>query len=74
MGGLGWGGAGTITSLAALQGPDDYAGGFSFVQTSSFGWVGLGWGWVGTITNLGALHGPDNHAGRIFICTKVGQG
>ena len=46
MGGLGRGGVGTITSLAALQGPDDYAGRL-FVSTNIFfwvGWVGVGWG------------------------------
>ena len=109
-GGVGWGGVGTITNLAALHGPEDYAGrlliciniflwvgwggvgrgqqqalpphrdltttlgGFSFVQISSFGWVGLGWGWVDTITNLGALpghedtsHWPDVKLYQIFV-------
>ena len=55
MGGLGWGGVGTTTSLAALQGPDDYAGRL-FICTNIFFWVG----WVGV-----GLGGDNNKPWRL---------
>ena len=41
MGGMGWGGVGIITNLAALHGPDNYTG-QTFLSTNIFSWVGWG--------------------------------
>ena len=44
MGGMGWGGVGIITNLAAWPGPDKYTG-HTFLSTNILSWVG--WGGVG---------------------------
>ena len=42
-GGVGWGGVGTITNLAALHGPEDYAGRL-LICINIFLFLGVGWG------------------------------
>ena len=44
MGGMGWGGVGIITNLAAVPGPDNYTR-QTFLSTNILSWVG--WGGVG---------------------------
>ena len=43
MGGMGWGGVGIITNLAAGPGPDNYTGQTFLLPTSEYGWDGVGW-------------------------------